>query len=236
MAYETEKNRMIEEISNTVGIVRERDGALEREATERAFEAFQQTGLNYDGPQDIIVHPPASERLSRLGAPATVGTAELATWNYLYRDPIEAAIEGLLTSKPHRDVLDNPIYRYWGFGIHTEMPDGETNELFRRWWIVIWLSTRAIDEAVVFVPDKTFSRKKVHFPAGKHWGYKFAFDGKVLSKKSLSLGRTSGASAVARGSIPNRDGLWLLIDNGHFAGMWVKEFGFLSEPDAAELS
>lgn len=229
MAYENEKNRIISEISSAVGFSRTRDSALEREATERAFEARQQTGLTYDGPQDIIEHPSADERTQRLGVPSTVATSELATWNYLYADPIGGAIEGLLESAPHRSVLENEFYDHWGIGIYTEMPDDQTNEIHRRWWIVIWLSNVEVGSQTELKPEIMFNQSRpVWFNKGTHTGYKFGFDGSVLESKTVSPNRLKKSTAKGSGNVPGKSGEWLLIDGRFLGGYWVKRHGFLS--------
>ena len=235
--YDAEKNRMDTEISAVVGITRSRDAKLETVAEERAFEIREQVGLTYDGPQDIPVHPTAAERRARLGVPDSVGTAELATWNYLYRDPVGAAISGLLNSTPHRLVLNNPIYTHWGFGIYTEMPEGSTSELERRWYFSIWLTTQSVDSAALATPDQTFdSPKYVHFGAGTHWGYKFGYDGRILNTKKLVLTKSSRADAKGRGQIIGRDGDWLLMNNGYFENFWVSEYGFYANVNQEQLT
>lgn len=232
MAYELEKNRLASLLTATVGITRQRDNALEREATERAFEASLQTGMNIgstDG-EDLIIHPTATERRARLNVPTSVATAELATWNYLYQDPILRAAQGFLSSAPHRAVLDSAIYDYWGFGIYTKMPEGSTNELLRRWWIIIWLSNVSIGGASMTQPKEIFSPTKyVGFSTGTYKGYQFDYTGKIISTKSLTLSSSSQAAAKGRGTIPGRPGSWLLMANGHFADHWVPERGFVAQ-------
>lgn len=238
MAYEAEKNQLSTIITSAVGIARPRDQALEREATERAYEASFQTGMNLgseDG-YDLIPHPTQEERTQRLGVPNSVYTAELATWNYLWADPVRAAADGLLNSPEHRAVLNNSFYKNWGIGIYTRMPSGQTNELYRRWWFILWFSNVPIEGAAVVTPEETFPPKYVQFGPGTHHGYKFGYDGRILAYRSLYLTRTSRASAVGRGKIPNRPGSWLLITDGAFAGMWVSEYGFWANPVLPKLS
>ncbi len=230
MAYEAEKNRIAEIISQTVGITRTRDSDLEREADERAGEARYQTGLyigDSDGLDDIA-HPPHSIRLSRLNVPenGSVFVAELATWNYRFLDPIDAAAEGLLNSEPHRQILDMPFYTHWGIGIHTEMAP-ETEEWERRWWVIIWLSNKAIGTAALAQPAETLS-KKVSFAPGRHYAYQFDWSGKILATKQSTFATSSQALAKGRGRIPNRNGVWLLMANGVYADHWVEEDYFVS--------
>lgn len=231
MAYEAEKNRLADLITAEVGITRIRDSDLEREATERAYEARLQTGLNIgdaDGP-DAIVHPAREVRASRLGVPLTVYTAELATWNYLMVDNVGRAATGLLTSPDHRAVLDSVLYKYWGIGIYTEMPEGATLETLRRWYFIIWLSNQAIGTAALTQPSEILS-KKISFATGTHYAYRFGYDGRILDTKSITLTSPSQALASGRGKIPNRSGAWLYVANGAFAGYWVQEDAFATYP------
>lgn len=239
MAYDNEKNRLADLLTSAVGIPRTRDQALEREATERAYEASFQTGMNVgsDDGYDWIAHPTQEERTARLGVPNTVYTAELATWNYLHNDPIKAAADGLLNSPAHRAVLDNGFYDNWGIGIYTRMPTGETNELYRRWWIILWFSNVGIAGAAMATPSETISPPKiVRFGPGTHHGYKFGYDGRVIETKSLYLSKNSSASAKGRGRIPNRTGTWLLMYNGYFTDYWIYEEGFNTQGNRAKLN
>lgn len=239
MAYETEKNRLASLITSTVGIARVRDEALDREAQERSIEASEQTGMDvgsFDG-EDLIIHPTAAVRRARLGVPSTVGTAELATWNYLFGDPILKAAQGLLGSADHRAVLDNAYYDHWGIGIHTKMPVGQTNELLRRWWIIIWLSNVPILGASMTTPSENYAPAKyVSFGIGTYHGYKFGYDGKVISSKSFTLTKRSSASAKGRAKILGRTGHWLLIADGIFADHWLQESGFFANPNQIKLA
>jgi hypothetical protein len=234
MAYEAEKNRLADLITATVGITRIRDSDLEREATERAYEARLQTGLNIgdaDGP-DNILHPPREIRAERLAIPLTVYTAELATWNYLIvSDNVGRAATGLLNSEDHRAVLDSVLYKYWGIGIYTEMPAGETSETFRRWYFIIWLANKPIGTAAMTQPTELVS-KKISFATGTHYAYKFGYDGRILETKSITLASSSQALASGRGRVPNRAGVWLYVANGAFAGFWVQEDYFATIPHA----
>jgi hypothetical protein len=183
---------------------------------------------DHDG-ADLIAHPSAEQRRERLGIPSTVGTAELATWNYLYTDPVKAAADGLLNSSAHRAVLDNRAYTHWGIGIYTEMEPGETRELLRRWWFILWFSTKAIGSAAVATPSEIVN-KKVSFAVGTHYGYKFGYDGRLLATKGGRFDRPSQAQAKGRGRIPGRSEVWLLIANGVFTDYWVQEDWFGAQP------
>lgn len=238
MAHEAEKLRLATLLTSAIGITRQMDSALEREADERALEARQQTGLTFTGTEnDEIVHPTSAQRRSRLGVPVSVGTAELATWNYLFHDPVVAASNGLLGSTPHHAILANPIYTHWGFGIYTELPTGQTDPLFMRWYFIIWFATESVGEAVIAKPSETFSTPKyVGFATGTHFGYQFSWEGKILDSKKLTLTSASQAQAKGRGKIPNRAGHWLLINNGALQDYWVLERGFVAMPNAPKLT
>lgn len=137
MAYETEKTRFLSLLTAATGINRTLDAKLGAEADERAFEAYQQVGTN--GTMQIV-HPPQIERESRLGPEwAGKGVVELATWNYLWRDPIQAAVNGLMGSPTHRNILLDTRFQHWGAGIYTWKGDGES-EIARRWYFIIWMS------------------------------------------------------------------------------------------------
>lgn len=234
MAYDAEKNRFAQLLTNGTGIIRERDADLDREADERSLEARMQTGLNVgseDGP-DNIVHPTAEVRAQRLGvSPTGLNTAELAIWKYLVTDPIASLANGLLASAPHRAVLDNATYKYWGFGLYSELPQYETNEFVRRWWGIVWLSNKKIGPLTLATPKQTLT-KTIQFRSGTHWGYKFGWDGRIVDAKSVYISGTSSATAAGRGPIPNRSGDWLLVKDGALAGYWVKEFGFITKATA----
>lgn len=137
----SDTDRLLHLLTTGTGIFRTRNTSLDREAAERAREARDQVGLDYTGtPSDAIVHPTQTQCEARLGPEwSGKGVGELATWNYQYRDPVEAAANGLLGSAPHRRVLDDPAFRFWGAGIYTELPAGQ-DELQRRWYVVVWLS------------------------------------------------------------------------------------------------
>lgn len=234
--YEPEKQRVYSLLTTELGFARTIDGALEREAEERALEARQQTGLGPPYPQ--ITHGTHASRLARLGVvyPPYL-TPEIATWNLQYHDPVAAAVYGWLNSAPHRNILDDTKYDFWGLGIYTEFPEGETAELQRRWWFLMWLSNEPVQGVTPAQPSEIISPTKlVAFPAGNYWGYKFGSNGVVLSKKPLTLPSGSSASANGRGQIPNRAGVWLRMANGHFTDHWVKEERFVAKSNEPELT
>jgi hypothetical protein len=142
-ATPADRQRLYDLLTAGTGIIRTRNAELEREAGERAEEARHQVGLvvHPENPElDLILHPTQAEAEARLGPQwSGKGVGELATWNYLFLDPVGKAAQGLLGSPVHRAVLDNPAYMYWGAGIYTELPPG-ASEIGRRWYFIIWLS------------------------------------------------------------------------------------------------
>ena len=146
----TDLDRFYSLLTDRTGIPRSIDPRLELVAQLRAQEAAQQVG--YDS--GAIDHPPQSERQARLGWSNLYGVAELATWNYLYNDPIAAAADGLLNSPVHRKVLDDPTFMYWGAGIYTELPDAQP-ELARRYYVLVWLSKKVPPMADEFTDIST---------------------------------------------------------------------------------
>ena len=128
------------------GIIRTRNVDLELEALERAFEARQQVGLTGS---TGIVHPTQAEREARLGPEwSQKGVVELGSWLWQWNDPIKALVDstssngtkvGLLNSEPHRSILLDPSFVYWGAGLYDELPPGEP-EINRRYYGVVWMS------------------------------------------------------------------------------------------------
>jgi hypothetical protein len=144
-------DRIYDLLTAGTGVIRTRNADLEREAAERAFEARQQVGLNTTGTDaDKIIHPPQAEREARAGEGwAGKGIAEVATWSYLWSDPIAALVDytspstgnkaGLLNSEPHNTILRDPSFVYWGAGLYDELPPGDPEEA-RRYYLIVWLS------------------------------------------------------------------------------------------------
>jgi hypothetical protein len=142
MAYETEKTRLLQLLTQATGVNRTLNTDLARVAEERAFEAYQEVGIGPqpDGSYKGISHPTQMERESRLGPQwAGKGVAEIAIWFYFVNDPIKYAADGFMNSTPHRNVLIDPRFKHWGAGIYTHLPAGEP-EYMRRWYIIVWLS------------------------------------------------------------------------------------------------
>jgi hypothetical protein len=135
------------------------------------------------------------ERESMLGAQwAGKGVAEIASWNYLWTDPVGAAANGFLTSPVHRAVLDDPRFKHWGAGIYTHLPSGAT-EIHRRWYFIIWLSITVPEEAPVAGP--TFKDVPVT--------HKFYSDIEWTARNGIARGLPDGTyrpdAAVTRGQM-----------------------------------
>lgn len=153
-------------LTQGTGISRTIDPRLEFAARYRAQEAAVQVG--YDS--GAIPHPPQAERLARLGWDGH-GTAELATWNYLYHDPVQAAVDGLLGSSAHRAVLDNPIWKHWGAGIFSTYKPGDdtSNSLLARHYFLIWLSTGVpAMKAIVYNGDSAVDAVSASYLVSKY--------------------------------------------------------------------
>jgi hypothetical protein len=125
-------------LTQRTGIRRTIDTRLEFAARYRSQEAVVQVG--FDSGLGIP-HPTATERRTMLGWPAGFGTAELATWNYLFNDPVLAAVNGLMNSPVHAEILNNPAWTHWGAGIHTAWKPGDVQtELNARHYFLLWFS------------------------------------------------------------------------------------------------
>lgn len=161
----TDRSRLYDLLTAGTGVIRTVHPELEKAAAARAREARDQVGLVFTGTEaDLIQHPTQAEAEARLGPKWTgLGVGELATWNYLYNDPIAAAAEGLLNSPAHRKVLDDPTFLYWGAGIYTELADGD-GELSRRWYFLIWFSKKVPPMADAFTDiEKSQFRGDINF-------------------------------------------------------------------------
>jgi hypothetical protein len=144
MAYEKEKTRLLELLTGSIGIERQRNARLEQEADKRAREGFLEVGWGPqpDGTFMGITHPTAQRRRERLGEGwENIGTSEIAYWGYLRIDPVLSAANAWIESPAHLKELLTRAYKHWDAGIYTFMPQGETNELQRRWYFIIWFST-----------------------------------------------------------------------------------------------
>jgi hypothetical protein len=144
MAYEKEKTRLLELLTGSIGINRQRNARLEQEADKRAREGWLEVGWGPqpDGTFMGITHPDATRRRQRLGEGwEQIGTSEIAYWGYLRTDPVLSAANAWIESAPHLKELLTRAYKHWDAGIYTFMPQGETNELQRRWYFIIWFTT-----------------------------------------------------------------------------------------------
>ena len=216
-------------------ITRTKVAELEREAAKRAVEARLQVGFDQtnDPALDEIKHPTAEERLARLGWSGSIGTAELATWNYLWSDPVRAAVDirtssgalfGLLNSTAHRTILLDPIWTHWGAGIHREFKPGDdvSNPLLERWYFIIWLST-AVPSTTPATFGETYGLPKRITFSGTVSAHRFNAEGMIIGTRSMVWGKPSGATAGRRAVIPTQPGVWLYIVDGYYAGWYVPE-------------
>lgn len=220
-------------------IIRIRQADLEREAGERAFEARQQVGLDThpDPEDDKIRHPDEAVMLQRLGWPSSINTTELATWGFLWPDPVAAAVDsrasdgrlvGLLNTEPHRSLLMNPVYSHWGAGHHGEFKPGDdvTNLILERHYWTVWLS-----DGVPVLPGPgpyagfgtTYALPRSIRFSGRVVGRQFTQAGVLLKEKVGNWPNPSSATAGRRALIPGQPGVWLYIVNGAYAGYWVPE-------------
>ena len=139
MASATDIDRFASLLQAACGVTRQRVSIIDQQATERAREAREAVGLTGETP---ISHPSADAIRAELGwIGEPIGVGELATWNYLWRDPVQAAVNGLMNSTPHRNVLVNPAFTHWGIGVYSELPVGETNPILARWYFIVWVAT-----------------------------------------------------------------------------------------------
>jgi len=84
---------------------------------------------------------------------------------------------------------------------------------------VSWTFSTAASGVTGFDPSRTLS-----FAAGSHTGYQFNASGQVTAAKSYTLGAASTAATSQRNSvIPAQPGTWFLVDNGIWAGYWMRE-------------
>jgi hypothetical protein len=82
-----------------------------------------------------------------------------------------------------------------------------------------WTFSTAPDGVIGFAPPA-----QMIFAAGSHTGYRFTATGAVAATKTFSLSATSGAATSQRSTvIPAQPGAWLLVDNGVWAGYWIRE-------------
>jgi spore germination protein YaaH len=66
--------------------------------------------------------------------------------------------------------------------------------------------------------------RSIAFAAGAHTGYRFDAAGQVTATKTFSLSRASSAATSQRNTIlPGQPGAWLYVENGVWAGFWIRE-------------
>jgi hypothetical protein len=155
-----ELERFASLLQSACGVTRTRVPIVDKKAGERALEARQQVGLNYTGTSsDLIQHPSPDEIRKRLGwTGEQISVTELAVWNYLWRDPVLSAVNGLMASPSHAPWLRSTAYTHWGVGIYSELPPGR-DEIERRRYFIVWLTTgvpkpKQVDLPVGLAPTK----------------------------------------------------------------------------------
>ena len=227
--YETEKARLLSLLSQATGITRQTNSDLEREADERAYEAYLQvgTGPQPDGTYMGITHPTQMECESRLGPQwAGKGVGEIAAWNFNFNDPVKSAAEGFMNSARHRAVLVDPKFKNWAAGIYTFKDEGAA-EIDRRWYFIIWLSislpTVEVEGPTTLPTVKNFKRS-----CGT---YQINPDVNLRSEANLQsstvIRQTAAASAEKIRTIGTTEGVtW----NG--SNLW--RVGWMSHPSGAQ--
>jgi subtilisin family serine protease len=72
--------------------------------------------------------------------------------------------------------------------------------------------------------DPTFAPlQRLRFRAGEHVGIRFAMDGSVLRRRTMTLSNGSGGLAAKWMKVPNRSGQWVYVVDGTLAGFWVRD-------------
>jgi hypothetical protein len=193
--------RFYDLLTQRTGIVRTIDSRLEFAARYRSQEAVTQVG--YDASGGGIPHPTATERRNLLGWPSGFGTAELATWNYLFHDPVQAAVHGLMNSPDHRAILIEPAWDHWGAGIHTTWkPGDEQTPLNARHYFLIWFSIGApAVKAIVYNGTSTTDALSASYLSAKYAAPLFP-----VTKSSIP--------PVIRAAIEDLDPLEILVIGG----------------------
>ena len=79
--------------------------------------------------------------------------------------------------------------------------------------------------ADVFYDDSPPSEAggRVSFARGRHTGYEFDRDGRIVSRKIMSLSRPDSAPSLGRVRIRRQTGMWYAIGGGRSAGYHVRE-------------
>jgi hypothetical protein len=152
VAYEAEKLRLYGLLEQKIGRSLIRNPLLEKEADERALEARNEVGLEADGNDGITHDLDMWEEL-----PAGITTyGENAAWFYFWNDPVAHCAEAWWNSTHHRNNLLNTAFTNWGLGIYTEMPPGQTNELYRRWYFITIFTNNPVvqPEPIPVTPPK----------------------------------------------------------------------------------
>jgi subtilisin family serine protease len=90
----------------------------------------------------------------------------------------------------------------------------------------VGLPLTATSYAFSTMPGQTYApARRVSFATGTHVGHQFGVGGAVLRLKSATLARPSGASTPQRATFGNLPGAWLYVENGIWAGTWIRESG-----------
>ncbi|MDH4334160.1 MAG: N-acetylmuramoyl-L-alanine amidase [Chloroflexota bacterium] len=65
--------------------------------------------------------------------------------------------------------------------------------------------------------------RTITFAAGTYVGRRFSATGSIISSKSYTLTKASGAPTNQRSSVPNQTGNWYYVTAGVWAGYWIRE-------------
>ncbi|HEX5039103.1 MAG TPA: CAP domain-containing protein [Candidatus Limnocylindria bacterium] len=88
-------------------------------------------------------------------------------------------------------------------------------------WAGYWVPETSRSYIPGFVDVHTFPARDIVFGAGTHTGYVYRTDGSIVSRKSATLYRTSGADTTKRAVINGRRCFYVV--NGIWAGHWVPD-------------
>ena len=73
-------------------------------------------------------------------------------------------------------------------------------------------------------PGQAFSPwRRLNVLPGTTTGYQVVADGRLISALTVTFARSSGASASQRALLPNLPGRWYYVEDGVWAGRWVRE-------------
>jgi subtilisin family serine protease len=78
--------------------------------------------------------------------------------------------------------------------------------------------------AFTTMPGETFvPSRRVTLVAGTYVGLRLAGDGLIIGHTEARLARASGANVPQRAALPDLPGAWLYVENGMWAGSWLRE-------------